>query len=182
MFFAIQISAQNNTFNEQFCDALKTLSKEVKKKRIKRASFDDITGKMSGLFGSTNQFVNTNHEFIKDYPLFQADYGLPMSGESRLVNDFNVLVNMSYVNLLDSETQKQIKIYLQDLSTTISDCNCKPINDNKVPVEIKKNKYYRLNWDCGKQGKIGLVVDTLELNEEATRFICYMNFGYISLY
>ncbi|RZN79050.1 MAG: hypothetical protein EVB11_12950 [Winogradskyella sp.] len=181
LIFSSNLYAQD-TFNDGFCDAVKVLTKKVKKGKIKRAKFDEVTQRMVGYFGVSGQMVNTNQEFMEDYPLFQSDFGIPMSGKSRLVNSFKVLINISSINVNNVEAQKEVSDYLNNLKNAIKDCNCKVTNSNIIPNKIASNTYSIEEFNCGKNGKISVVVDTSELNKDATLFVCYLDFNYIALY
>lgn len=178
--FSLATYAQAS-FNDQFCEALKTLTKNVKKGKIEEVPHTDTTYKMESFLGNSSNHVNTNFEFTEGFPLFQVDYGNPMAGQKILVDKFKVLVNLGYIKTEDTETQNQVKEFVSSIENTISECDCEAKAENKPLETVQASEYFTLEWDCKKQGEITLIVDTLDLGEGVSQFSCYLSFSYIGL-
>ncbi|MEZ4795722.1 MAG: hypothetical protein R2785_01015 [Flavobacteriaceae bacterium] len=179
--FSFSMKAQE-TFNDQFCEALKTLTKHVKKKEIKEGTSTDFSQNASRFISSYNDHIVTDLEFVKGYPLFQRNFAPAFSGKKELGNSFATLVSVANVNLTDDKTKKEIALFINDLSEVITNCECKVTEDEIDSNNIKADKFYRRQWDCGKQGKLYLAVSALKLSDEVSQFISYINFNYIAIY
>lgn len=180
LIFCISLNAQNK-FTEEFCPALKALTKQVKKKKIKHVAYNDTTYAMSGKLRGVEKSMATNYKFFNNQPLFQTNFGNPMSGKKSLINEFQAIYGAGYIKLDNEQLQSALVGLLKDGVNTITDCDCKKISGNPIPDKLEKDSYETILWDCGKNGKVSLIYSTFELSDGVADFKSYLNFDYSDL-